>query len=70
MAGAGWTTNETSALLSIWGEEKVQKSLTGCQRNRTVYQAITTRMAELGWERTWQQCRMKVKKTSWDSIGR
>ena len=31
MARAGWNANMMSALLSIWGEEKVQKSLTGCQ---------------------------------------
>ena len=61
MVGGGWTNEETVALLSVWGEGKVQQMLTGIKRNRPVYQGIAMTMAELGWERTWEQCRTKMK---------
>lgn len=61
MAGGGWTSDETVALLSVWGEEKVQQMLAGVKRNRIVYEGIAARMGELGWERTWEQCRTKMK---------
>ena len=61
MAGAGWTTNEMAALLSVWGEGRVQQMLTEVKRNRAVFQVIAAKMEKLGWERTWEQCRTKMK---------
>ena len=61
MAGAGWSKNETTALISVWGEGKVQQMLTGTKRNLTVFQSISNSLADLGWEHTWQQCRTKIK---------
>ena len=58
---AGWTTEETGALVSIWGQANVQNKLDGIARNRTIFEKIAKEMAELGFERTWQQCRTKVK---------
>ena len=58
---AGWTTEETGALVSIWGQANVQNELDGIASNRTVFEKIAKEMAELGFERTWQQCRTKVK---------
>ena len=58
---AGWTMEETGALVSIWGQANVQNELDGIARNRTVFEKIAKEMAELGFERTWQQCRTKGK---------
>ena len=54
---AGWTAEETGALISIWGQANVQNELDGVTRNRTVFEKIAKEMAELRFERTWQQCR-------------
>ena len=53
--------SETSALLSAWGDEKIQEALTGCHRNKTIYKTISWRMQEFGWERSWHKCRTKMK---------
>ena len=58
---AGWSTEETEALLGIWGAADVQEQLDGIVRNKTIYEKITTALAVLGYERTWQQCKTKVK---------
>ena len=58
---AGWFVDETRALLGIWGDADVQSKLDGVARNRTVYQKISTALSDLGYERTWQQCRTKIK---------
>jgi len=60
MAGS-WTNDETKTLLSLWGNENVQSKLDKAHRNRDIYEAIARDMAELGYERTWQQCRTKIK---------
>ena len=39
----------------------MQKELDGVQRNRVVYERISKVLAALGMERTWQQCRTKIK---------
>ena len=58
---AGWTSEETKALIGIWGKEEVQNALDGIVRNKTSYQKVASAMAGLGYVKTWQQCRMKVK---------
>ena len=61
---AGWSVDETRALLGIWGDADVQSKLDGVVRNRTVYQKISTALFDLGYEQTWQQCRTKIKKNT------
>ena len=58
---SGWDTEETKALLGIWGTADVQSQLDGVKRNKTIYSKVSAGMAELGYARTWQQCRTKVK---------
>ena len=58
---AGWDFAEAKALLGIWGDADVQSQLDGIVRNKAIYQKVATAMAELGYSRTWQQCRVKVK---------
>ena len=58
---AGWTSNETKAFIGIWGEEEIQNALDGVVRNKTIYQKVAVAMGELGYIKTWQQCRTKIK---------
>ena len=57
---AEWTSEETKALIGIWGKEEVQNALDCVVRNKTIYQKIAASMASLGYVKTWQQCRTKV----------
>ena len=45
---AGWTTEETRALLGLWGTADVQAQLNVVSRKKVVYQMIATDMNELG----------------------
>ena len=58
---AGWDYAETKDLLGVWGDADVQSQLDGIVRNKAIYQKVAAAMAELGYNRTWQQCRVKVK---------
>ena len=60
---AEWTVHESRSLLGIWGDADVQSKLDGVVRNRTIYEQIVRELEALGYERTWQQCRTKIKKT-------
>ena len=57
----GWTYDRTKALISIWGQEGVQRELDGVARNRTIFERIASELGKVGVEKTWQQCRSKIK---------
>ena len=57
----GWSYDNTKALVTIWGQEDVQRQLDGIQRNRIVYQRVASELRKVGVEKTWQQCRTKIK---------
>ena len=57
----GWSFEETKALVGILGAEDIQTQLDGVSRNRSIYEKIATSMTDLGYDRTWQQCKTKVK---------
>ena len=57
-----WDKQETRKLIEIWGEHNIQSQLEGCHRNKEEYQCIIQKMHEAGYERTFEQCREKVKK--------
>ena len=61
MAGAGWNVDETRELISVLGQANVQSQLDGVMRNHVIFERIARDMEELGYERTWQQCRTKIK---------
>jgi len=61
MAGRVWETAEMKALIDLWGEETVQKELDGAKRTKGIYQTIAMHMEDLGYKRTWLQCRTKIK---------
>ncbi|XP_063315874.1 ATP-dependent (S)-NAD(P)H-hydrate dehydratase isoform X1 [Pelobates fuscus] len=56
-----WSDMETRALLDIWGEADVQSALDGNFRNSHVYRDVAARLGELGFERTPEQCRIRIK---------
>ena len=60
MAGS-WNTEETRTLISIWGEESIQSKLDKAHRNRDVFERIAREMSDVGYEKSWQQCRTKIK---------
>ncbi|XP_073336441.1 uncharacterized protein [Pagrus major] len=58
---SSWSDEETFALIEIWGDEDVQRSLRGFVHNGHVYAEISERMQDLGYSKTSEQCRWKVK---------
>ncbi|XP_018542489.1 uncharacterized protein zgc:113263 isoform X2 [Lates calcarifer] len=60
-APSSWSEEETLALIDIWGEEDVQRALRGFVHNGHVYAEISERMHDLGFLKTSEQCRWKVK---------
>ena len=61
MAGSFWSFAETTALLNLWGDISVQRQLDSARRNRLIFQRLQQDLAALGFNRTWQQCRVKIK---------
>ena len=62
--GAIWQDEEVDALIALWGEEDIQAKLEGTTRNIKVFETISNKLKDLGFEgRTAVQCREKVKKT-------
>ena len=45
---SGWNYEQWMALISIWGQEDVQRELDGVTRSRTVYERITSELRKLG----------------------
>lgn len=56
-----WSDSETRALLNIWGEQDVQTALDGNFRNSHVYRDVASRLGDMGYDRTPDQCRIRVK---------
>ncbi|XP_006884014.1 PREDICTED: ATP-dependent (S)-NAD(P)H-hydrate dehydratase [Elephantulus edwardii] len=56
-----WSDLETRALLGIWGEAGVQSALEGNFRNSHVYRDVACRLAQVGFDRTPEQCRIRIK---------
>ena len=44
-----------------WGQADVQSQLDRVTRNRQIYERIARDVDNLVWERTWEQCRTKMK---------
>ena len=55
---SGWTYEQTRALISIWGQEDVQRELDGVARNRIIYQRMSS---ELSVEKTGSSVGLKSK---------
>ena len=54
-------------MIALWGEEDIQAKLEGTTRNIKVFETISNKLKDLGFEgRTAVQCREKVKKLKAD----
>ena len=60
--GRNWTEEEVYELIDVWSDDIIQSQLEGSQRNQHVYKKISQKLQEKGYERTWDQCRQKMKK--------
>uniref|UniRef100_A0A3P8VSQ8 Myb/SANT-like DNA-binding domain-containing protein n=1 Tax=Cynoglossus semilaevis TaxID=244447 RepID=A0A3P8VSQ8_CYNSE len=56
-----WSDVETRTLLNIWGEQDIQTALDGNFRNSFVYRDVSRRLGTMGFERTPEQCRVRIK---------
>ncbi|XP_029314831.1 ATP-dependent (S)-NAD(P)H-hydrate dehydratase isoform X1 [Cottoperca gobio] len=56
-----WSDVETRTLLNIWGEQDIQTALDGNFRNSFVYRDVSRRLGATGFERTPEQCRVRIK---------
>ena len=59
---AGWSSEATKALISIWGEQNIQEQLDGVSRNKSIYEKIAAAMRAKGHRFDYKQCQTKVKK--------
>lgn len=57
-----WSEQETRTLLEIWGEDSVQLTLKGSQKNRHVFDYISEKMNSQGYIRTTDQCYSRIKR--------
>lgn len=57
-----WSEQETRTLLEIWGEDPVQLTLKGSQKNRHVFEYISEKMSNRGYTRTTDQCYSRIKR--------
>jgi len=57
-----WQREETSKLIEIWADDRIQSELEGCHRNKDVYVHVSRKMCDAGYSRTFKQCREKIKK--------
>ena len=59
---AQWSDAETAKLIDIWNEDKIQEELEGCKKNKHIFDKISSRMRSACFDRSTEQCRLKVKK--------
>ncbi|XP_061782399.1 uncharacterized protein [Nerophis lumbriciformis] len=60
-----WSVSEVTQFLVLVADEKIQAELDG-SRNQKVYKELSQLMAAYGYERTFRQCREKLKKMKSD----
>lgn len=58
---ASWSPEATAELITVWSQENVQNELDGVSRNRTIFERIAKELCEKGYDKSWQQCRTKIK---------
>ncbi|KAL0973270.1 hypothetical protein UPYG_G00201260 [Umbra pygmaea] len=61
-----WSADEVNALVTSWSSRSVQKELLSTVRNTRVFARISSELAALGFKKTTNQCRWKIKKLKQD----
>ena len=59
--GRMWTDAEIALLLNVWSEDSIQKQLQGALRNEVPYKKIAAELEKAGYNRSFKQCREKIK---------
>lgn len=49
--GSAWSYNEVAALIAIWGDEDIQEQLDGAARNKAIFETISKKLQESGYNR-------------------
>nr|XP_057935957.1 uncharacterized protein LOC131134558 [Doryrhamphus excisus] len=60
--GQTWSCEETQALITVWSDDYIAQLLATTHKNIHVFNLFSEKMAAWGFNRTAQQCRIKVKK--------
>ncbi|KAK7143942.1 hypothetical protein R3I93_014949 [Phoxinus phoxinus] len=61
-----WSNEEVQTFLCLVAEDRIQRELDGAKRNEKVYQEVSELLSTHGYNRTFQQCREKLKKQKSD----
>ena len=57
-----WSKEEILKLIEVWGDDTIQAQLQDCTRNQKIFEKVARELNEAGYDRTFQQCRDKIKK--------
>jgi len=60
--GHNWSDKEILQLIAVWSDDVIQGELDGCCRNQHVFKKMAEFLKDKGFDRSWEQCRQKVKK--------
>lgn len=60
--GLTWTAKETACLLDIWADDHIKTMLETMHKNADVFGTFSSRLFEKGFNRSPDQCHVKVKK--------
>ena len=59
--GSTWEEEKVFSLIDIWADEKIQRALDSCSRKKPIFENMATRLEEVGFIRTSNQIREKMK---------
>ncbi|XP_014898319.1 uncharacterized protein LOC106953796 isoform X2 [Poecilia latipinna] len=61
-----WSKKEVQALLAYWANPVIQEELRRNVRNNAVYNSLSAKLASLGFSKSAQKCKEKIKKLKQD----
>ena len=56
-----WRKEEILKLIDVWGDDNIQAQLQECTQNQKIFERVARELNEAGYDRTFQQCRDKIK---------
>jgi len=60
--GTTWGEEETKYLIKIWSDDSIKSMLEKTHKNSETYSIFSEKMRERGYERSGEQCHLKLKK--------
>ena len=61
--GYNWMDEGVLVIISVWSDDVIQTELKGFHQNQHIFQKMADELKKQGYERSWEKCREKVKKT-------